>query len=280
MPASDPFRDFELAGWGSAAVAAAYHRHLAELTSGCIPELLRAAGVQAGSQVLDVACGAGYVAAAAHERGADAVGIDFSAAQIRLATQSYPGIRFIEGDAEALPFAEGEFDAVFNAFGLPHIPDPDRVIAEAHRVLKPAGRFAYASWCEANKCVAFAMVYDAIRAHGSLDVGLPPGPNFFACGDLGYATELLVRAGFADVAATELPLVWRVAAPDEFIDIVSSGTVRAAAALKRQSPGNLTKIRQYLHERIASFEKDGVYLVPSPALVVMARKPHSVARAT
>jgi hypothetical protein len=75
------------------------------------------------------------------------------------------------------------------------------------------------------------------------------------------------------VAATELPLAWRVTAPDEFIDIVSSGTVRAAAALKRQSPGNLTKIRQYLRERIARFEKDGAYLVPSPALVVAARKP-------
>jgi SAM-dependent methyltransferase len=274
MSASGAFRDFELAGWSSASVAAAYHRHLAELTSGCIPELLCAAGVRAGARVLDVACGAGYVAAAAHELGADAVGIDFSAAQIRLATQSYPGIRFIEGDAEALPFAAGKFDVVFNAFGLPHVPNPDKVMAEANRVLKPAGRFAYASWCEATKCIAFSMVYDAIRAHGSLDVGLPPGPNFFACGDLGYATEMLVRAGFADVAATELPLLWRVTAPDAFIDVVSSGTVRASAALKRQSPANLTKIRQYLRERIAGFEKDGVYLVPSPALVVTALKPH------
>ena len=274
MSASGAFRDFELAGWSSASVAAAYHRHLAELTSGCIPELLCAAGVRAGARVLDVACGAGYVAAAAHDRGADAIGIDFSAAQIRLATQSYPGLRFIEGDAEALPFAGGNFDAVFNAFGLPHSPNPDRVMTETYRVLKPAGRFAYASWCEATKCIAFAMVYDAIRAHGSLDVGLPPGPNFFACGDLGCATEMLVQAGFADVAGTELPLVWRVTAPDEFIDIVSSGTVRASAALKRQSPANLTKIRQYLRERISDFETGGVYLVPSPALVVTARKPH------
>jgi ubiquinone/menaquinone biosynthesis C-methylase UbiE len=47
-----------------------------------------------------------YVAAAAHNRGADAIGVDFSAAQIRLAEQTYPGIQFVEGDAEALSFAD------------------------------------------------------------------------------------------------------------------------------------------------------------------------------
>jgi 2-polyprenyl-3-methyl-5-hydroxy-6-metoxy-1,4-benzoquinol methylase len=77
MPASDSFRDFERAGWSSASVVAAYHRHVAELTTGCIAELLRAARVKAADRVLDVACGAGYVAAAAHERGADAWGSIF-----------------------------------------------------------------------------------------------------------------------------------------------------------------------------------------------------------
>ncbi len=138
MAGSDAFRTFEHAGWGKDTVALAYHRHLGEVTSGCIPKLLEAAGVKAGDKVLDVACGAGYVAASARDRGAVAIGLDFSAVQVRLAEQTYPGIRFIEGDAEALPFPDREFDAVVNAFGLPHIPDPDKATAEAHRV--PAGR--------------------------------------------------------------------------------------------------------------------------------------------
>ncbi|MEK1931207.1 MAG: methyltransferase domain-containing protein [Pararhizobium sp.] len=130
MAVSDAFRDFEHAGWGNETVASSYHRHLGEVTSGSIPELLRAANVSAGDKVLDVACGAGYVAAAARDKGAKAVGVDFSAAQVRLAEQTYPDIRFIEGDAEALPFADGEFDAVLNAFGLPHLPNPDKALAE------------------------------------------------------------------------------------------------------------------------------------------------------
>jgi SAM-dependent methyltransferase len=270
---SDAFRDFEQAGWGDDSVAISYHRHLAEVTRACIPELTRAAGVKAGDKVLDVACGAGYGAVAARDRGADAVGVDFSATQVRLAQQSYPDIRFTEGDAEALPFADAEFDVVLNAFGLPHVPDPDRAAAEAYRVVKPAGRFAYASWCDATKCVAFSMVYDAVRMHGSLDVGLPPGPDFFGCGDPDFAAAMLGRAGFTNVAATEVPLLWRVASPDAIIEGISSGTVRAAAVLNRQSPQDLARIKQYLRQRVASFRQDGAYAVPSPALVVTARKP-------
>jgi SAM-dependent methyltransferase len=273
MPASDSFHDFELAGWNSPSVVAAYHDHVAALTKGCIEELLRAAAVTAADQVLDVACGAGYVAAAARKLGAVAVGIDFSPAQIRLAEQSYPGIRFIPGDAQVVPFPDEEFEVVLNGFGLPHVPDPDKAAAEAYRVLAPTGRFAYASWCEAEKCIAFALVYDAIRAHGSLDVGLPPGPNFFAYGTPAYATAMLKRAGFANVAMTEVSLVWRAASADEFIDVIASGTVRAAATLKRQSAENLAKIRQYLRERIAPFAHDGGYRIPAPALVVSAEKP-------
>ena len=89
MATSEIFREFEHAGWVDDSVVLSYHRHLGEVT---LPELLAAAGLKAGDRALDVACGAGYVAAAARDRGAEAVGVDFSAAQVRLAEQSYPDI--------------------------------------------------------------------------------------------------------------------------------------------------------------------------------------------
>lgn len=269
---SNAFRDFEHAGWDDQRVAASYHRNLSELTTGCIPDLFRLARLKPGDRALDVACGAGYAAAKAADQGAQAIGLDFAAAQIRLAEQTYPGTRFIEGDAEALPFPDRDFDVVFNAFGLPHVPHPDKVVAEAYRVLKPGGRFAYASWCETAKCVAFSMIYDAIRTCGTLDVGLPAGPNFFSYGDPKFAKELLDQAGFVTMTTSEVPLIWRVDSPDLIIDAILTGTVRAAAALKGQSPEGLTRIKQHLRQRIASFEKGGTYHVPAPALVVAARK--------
>jgi SAM-dependent methyltransferase len=270
---SSSFRDFEHAGWDNLRVVTSYHHSLSELTTGCIPELFRLARLKQGDRVLDVACGAGYVAARASAQGAEAIGLDFAAAQIRLAEQTYPGTRFMEGDAEALPFPDRHFNVVFNAFGLPHVPYPDKVVVEAYRVLKPGGRFGYASWCEAAKCVAFSMVYDAIRTCGTLDVGLPQGPNFFSYGDPRYARELLDQAGFVNLTMSDVPLIWRVSSPDMIIDAILTGTVRAAAALKAQTPEGLMQIKRHLRERIASFGKGGTYQVPAPALVVVARKP-------
>lgn len=272
MAGFDAFRDFEHAGWGSASVADSYHRDLSELTQGVIPELIRASGVKAKDKVLDVACGAGYVAAAARERGAEATGVDFSTAMVRLAEQIYPGIRFIEGDAGALPFGNAEFDVALNAFGLPHLPDADKATAEAFRVLKPGGCFAYASWCDQTKCVGFSMAYDAVRACGTLDVGLPPGPNFFGYSDPDYANAMLGRAGFEPMSVTEVPLYWRLSSPDGLFDALRNGSVRAGAVLKAQTPENLARIKQYMHDKVSSFGRDGGFAVPTYAVVVSARK--------
>lgn len=266
------FREFEHAGWTDESLARAYHSQLADVTRQSIPRLLAAVGLRPGDRVLDVACGGGYVTGALRDQGADAVGLDFSATQVRLARQAYPGIAFAEGDAELLPFCDSQFDVVLNAFGFPHFANPDKAAEEAYRVLKPGGRFAYVSWAEAAKCIAVAMVYDAIRAHGSFDVGLPPGPNFFGYGDPAYAQELLGRAGFAHIATEEIPAVWRVSSPDGLYEAMSAGTVRAAAVLKKQSPEALAKIRQTLRERVSQFESDGIYVVPAPALLATAQR--------
>ena len=70
------------------------------------------------------------------------------------------------------------------------------------------------------------------------------------------------------VSKVEVPLTWRIASPDTIIEAISSGTVRAAAVLSRQSPDNLKKIKRNLRERISAFRQNGMYAVPMPALVV------------
>ena len=109
-------RAFEHAGWQQA--AAHYTATFAQATRGFVDVLLDAARVGAGMRVLDLACGPGLVAAAAAERGALPVGIDFSSAMIASARGGHPGILFAGGDAEALPFTEGSFDAVVANFGI------------------------------------------------------------------------------------------------------------------------------------------------------------------
>ena len=91
------FRDFEHQGWSSEDVALGYHDYLSPITTQAIGALLDAAGVRQGTRVVDIATGAGYAAAAAAERGAEVIGIDFSATQVALARQRYPSLEFREG---------------------------------------------------------------------------------------------------------------------------------------------------------------------------------------
>lgn len=107
------FKEFELSGWEKAAEE--YHRLWGHLSAQAIARLLDAAGASEGKKVLDVATEAGYAAAAA-ARGATVTGVDFSPAQVALARREYPAIEFDDGDMEALPYADGCYDAVVMNF--------------------------------------------------------------------------------------------------------------------------------------------------------------------
>lgn len=158
------FRIFEHAGWEHAVQP--YADAFGSLTIQAVEPLLDAAGVASGTRVLDVACGPGWAAEAAAERGARAIGVDFSAAMVASAARTYPSIEFREGDAEELPFRESEFDAVIMNFGLLYLPRPEQAMREAHRVLRVGGRFAFTVWAPPEEAVVFGMVLRAVEKYG------------------------------------------------------------------------------------------------------------------
>jgi demethylmenaquinone methyltransferase/2-methoxy-6-polyprenyl-1,4-benzoquinol methylase len=91
-------------------------------------------------RALDVATGTGDLAIALRDRGAEVVGVDFSAGMLEIARKKAPGIDFREGNALALEFADNEFDAATVGFGARNFDDLERGIAEMARVVKPGGR--------------------------------------------------------------------------------------------------------------------------------------------
>jgi SAM-dependent methyltransferase len=106
-------------------------------------------GLAAGERLLDVASGTGASAVlAAREFGCLVAGVDYGADAVRVAhgTADAAGlcdqVAFIVGDAEALPYSEGEFDAVLCECSICTFPDKARAIAEMCRVLRPGGRVA------------------------------------------------------------------------------------------------------------------------------------------
>jgi len=94
-----------------------------------------------GARVADLGCGSGTFTALLAHRGYDCIGLDLSPQLIAVARHKYPGIAFVEGDLERLPFPDARFDGVFLGGVVHHFPDPARCAAEVGRVLRPQGRF-------------------------------------------------------------------------------------------------------------------------------------------
>ena len=129
--------------------------------------MLDAALVSRGMRVLDVCCGPGMLSAGALERGAEAVGLDFSVEAVELARKLVPKGRFERGDAQALPYPAGHFDAVLCGYGLMHLPEPAAALREILRVLRPGGRAALSVWDATG--FGFGLIYEAVHARGSMD---------------------------------------------------------------------------------------------------------------
>ena len=111
---------------------------------GMFEEWARDIGIEAGHDVLELGCGTGALVRAMTAWGATVVGVDRSPAMIRAARRAHgpaPG-PYLRADAGALPFAAARFDRVVAASLVNVVKDPERVLREMRRVLRPGGRLA------------------------------------------------------------------------------------------------------------------------------------------
>lgn len=263
------FYAFEHAGWERAALP--YADFWSSLTRQTVEPLLDAVGATPGTRLLDVACGPGSLAAAAARRGAVAVGVDFSSAMVAEASKQFPSVEFRQGNAEALPFANERFDAVAMNFGLLHLAQPEQALQEARRVLRPGGRVGFTVWCMPEEAVGFALVLEAVKAHGDPQAPLPPGPPFFRYSDPSESQRALLGAGFARPEVTRVRQLWRLPSPDALFDAMYHGTVRMAGLLRAQAPEVLQAIRAALRGATEAYERDGPVELPMPAILAFAR---------
>jgi len=145
-------------------------------------------------RVLDVGGGTGNYAAAMRDAGLDVTVLDFNAGMLERAAAK--GLPTIQGDAAALPFADGSWDAVTLISMLHHVPDWRAAIAEARRVVAPGGRVVLMGWGREHiEQVTWLMDYfPSTRAW--MDDGHPPLADFLA--ELPGAEVLPVRIADLD----------------------------------------------------------------------------------
>jgi demethylmenaquinone methyltransferase / 2-methoxy-6-polyprenyl-1,4-benzoquinol methylase len=102
--------------------------------------LTAGATVRPGDRVLDACCGTGGLSVACARAGGRVTGVDFSERMLERARRKAPQLEWVRGDALALPFAEGSFDAATVGFGVRNLEDLPAGLRELRRVLRAGGR--------------------------------------------------------------------------------------------------------------------------------------------
>lgn len=103
---------------------------------------VRELGLPLSGTAVDLCCGTGDVTETLARRvgRANVVGVDFVPGMLEQARAKYPGIRFVEGDALAVPLPSDGFDGASVAFGLRNVKDVEALFREMHRLVRPGGR--------------------------------------------------------------------------------------------------------------------------------------------
>ncbi len=185
--------------------AAGYDRAFARVTTHFIPFLLRAARLEPGMSVLDIATGTGLAAEAALAIVGSAgrvTAADFSPAMVEKANERLAKARNVSvavEDGQALSFPNEAFDAVVCSLGLMFFPEPLRGLREFHRVLRP-GRRAAVSVTTVPERSYNNRINIAIARH--LPSTAEATARVFSLGDEGKLRSLFEAAGFREVEMT------------------------------------------------------------------------------
>lgn len=257
-------RAFEHARWERA--AGVYGATFASATRPFIDALLDATQAGAGTRLLDIACGPGFLTSAAHIRGAAATGVDFSPAMLAVARAREAAVRFDHGDAEALPYADAAFDGVVSNFGIHHVPRPLLALREARRVLRDGGRVAFSFWADPVENIAWNLIFDAVARHGDRAAAQTPAPGGgFATAS--QCTDALREAGFADCTTQLVRAIWQHRDAQGLVAALQAGTARMAAMLEAQRPEVLKAIvGEIAHEAACYRNAEGI-AVPIAAVI-------------
>jgi demethylmenaquinone methyltransferase / 2-methoxy-6-polyprenyl-1,4-benzoquinol methylase len=164
------------------------------------------ATVRSGDRVLDACCGTGDLAIGAAQRGAQAIGLDFSPKMLERARRKAPAVDWVQGDALALPFDDASFDAATVGFGVRNVADLETGLRELRRVLRPGGRLGILEITTPRGALApfYRLWFDRVvpllgkvLPGGSAYTYLPASVRRFPAPD--ELAALLERSGFANV---------------------------------------------------------------------------------
>jgi SAM-dependent methyltransferase len=188
------------------ASAEAYDRLVGRYSGKLAAALIGFAGVDPGMRAVDVGCGPGALAAALADRlGAENVSAaDPSEPFAEACRARLPGVDVAVAPAEALPFADGEFDVALSQLVVNFMSDPEAGVRELARVTRTGGTVASCVWDYAGDMTLLRAFWDAARdVEPERGAAADEGVVMRWCGE-GELAELWRAAGLEDVRSGEL----------------------------------------------------------------------------
>jgi len=238
--------------------------------------MLDLAGVKQGSQVLDVAAGAGEQTLAAARRagaGGKVLATDISPAILEYAAAAagkagLGNIETLELDGERHDTLPGEsFDAAISRVGLIYFPDQQRALKGIRHALKRGGRFAAVVYSTPDKNPFFSIPVGIIRRRAKLPPPVPGQPGPFSLGGDGVLAATLERAGFHSIEVRRVDSPLRVANAAECVQFERESFGALHQMMSGLSEAERTETWQEIASELAKFEGPQGFAGPCEMLV-------------
>lgn len=263
--------------------AAGWHQHasmLDEWLQESTAIMLAAAGIGAGSKVLDIAAGSGgQTLAIARKVGAEGevLATDVSPrslalGQARLRAAGFDRVHAKIADAQALGLDGAGFDAAVSRLGLMFCRAPLEALGSARAALKPGGRLAAIVFSQPsqNPCIAIMMA-TAMR-HAGLNPAPPFAPgSLLSLGKPGLMAELLADAGFVEVRIEAIAAPMHLPSCQHYIQFVRTAGLPIMALLAALSAPAQADAWRDIEEQLARFETSAGWGGPNELLLCAGR---------
>ena len=231
--------------------------------------LAEAVDLQAGSRVLDVACGNGNASLAAARRFTRVTGVDYVPTLLERAGERARAerldIEFLGGDAENLPFEDGQFDVALSTYGIMFTADHERAAREIVRVVKPGGKIGLANWTPEGFIGQFLKT---VGRH----VPPPPGVQSPAT----WGSEERLRELFPRMRAIRTErkdFVFRYESTAHFIDVFRNYYGPTYQAFRKLDAEGQVLLERDIVELCARFARPGTaFAVPAQYLEVVIER--------
>jgi SAM-dependent methyltransferase len=231
-------------------------------------ELCEALDLRAGQKVIDVAAGNGNASLAAARRWCDVTSTDYVQALLdrgaERASADHLPIRFVEADAETLPFDDASFDAALSNFGVMFTPNQERAAGELLRVCRTGGKIGLANWTPEG---FIGQLFKTIGKY------LPPAAGVKSPALWGTRARIseLFGHGAAEIMTAQRHFNFRYRSPAHWIEIFKSYYGPLLKAFAALDAANQQALEGDLMALIARFNRaeDGTMVVPSEYLEIV-----------